>query len=148
MLFPPLFFPLSYRLQSRMPQLTPLSPPFHRAICVISPREMRHFMRWNTANHATNCLKSFYALLSTTPTFLITPQTTPSICKANYSSLSSENHRSQFVKPAKRGLKSIRIIVFFHKRIELSWRWCDTTWTRRTASRGKLSCATRASTPC
>ena len=47
--------------------------------------------------------KSFYALLSTTPTFLITPQTTPSICKANYSPLSSENHRSLFVKPAKRG---------------------------------------------
>ena len=49
------------------------------------------------------CIKSFYALLSTTPTFLITPQTTPSICKANYSPLSSENHRSLFVKPAKRG---------------------------------------------
>ena len=50
-----------------------------------------------------NCIKSFYPLLSTTPTFLITPQTTPSICKANYSPLSSENHRSLFVKPAKRG---------------------------------------------
>ena len=49
------------------------------------------------------CPNSFYALLSTTPTFLITPQTTPSICKANYSPLSSENHRSLFVKPAKRG---------------------------------------------
>ena len=35
--------------------------------------------------------------------FSIISQTTPSICMANYSPLSSENHRSLFVKPAKRG---------------------------------------------
>ncbi|MEZ7713375.1 hypothetical protein [Segatella salivae] len=34
---------------------------------------------------------------------LITLKTTSSISKANYSPLSSENHRSLFVKPAKRG---------------------------------------------
>ncbi|MEZ7713278.1 hypothetical protein [Segatella salivae] len=34
---------------------------------------------------------------------LITPKITSSISKANYSPLSSENHRSLFVKPAKRG---------------------------------------------
>ena len=49
------------------------------------------------------CIKSFYALLSPTSTFLINPQTISSIFMANYSPLSSENHRSLFVKPAKRG---------------------------------------------
>ena len=49
------------------------------------------------------CLKSFYVLLSTTLPPLINLQITPSISIANYSSLSSENHRSLFVKPAKRG---------------------------------------------
>ena len=49
------------------------------------------------------CLKSFYALLSTTSPPLINLQTISSISTANYFSLSSENHRSLFVKPAKRG---------------------------------------------
>ena len=49
------------------------------------------------------CLKSFYALLSTTSPPLINPKITPSISTANYSPPSSENHRSLFVKPAKRG---------------------------------------------
>ena len=49
------------------------------------------------------CYKSFYALLSTTLMFSITSQTTPSISMTNYSPPSSGNHRSLFVKPAKRG---------------------------------------------
>ena len=49
------------------------------------------------------CLKSFYVLLSTTLPPLINLQIISSISMANYSSLSSENHRSLFVKPAKRG---------------------------------------------
>ena len=36
------------------------------------------------------CLTLFYALLSTSSSLLSNPQTTPSICKANYSPLSSE----------------------------------------------------------
>ena len=55
------------------------------------------------ANCAMICPKSFYALLSTSSPLLINPQTLPSISTANYSPLSSENHRSLFVKPAKRG---------------------------------------------
>ena len=53
------------------------------------------------------CIKSFYALLSTTSTFLINPQTTPFISMTNCSPLSSENHRSLFVKPAKRGKQRV-----------------------------------------
>ena len=49
------------------------------------------------------CLKSFYALLSTTSSPLINLQTISSISTANYFPPSSENHRSLFVKPAKRG---------------------------------------------
>ena len=49
------------------------------------------------------CIKSFYPSLSTTSLPPINPKITPSICKANHSPLSSENHRSLFVKPAKRG---------------------------------------------
>ena len=55
------------------------------------------------ANHAPIYHNSYYALLSITPTFLVTPQTTPSIFMANSSPPSSGNHRSLFVKPAKRG---------------------------------------------
>ena len=47
--------------------------------------------------------KPFYALLSTISPTTINPPTTPSISKSNYSPPSSENHRSLFVKPAKRG---------------------------------------------
>ena len=50
-----------------------------------------------------NCIKSFYVSLSTTLPPPNNPQTTPSISMANYSPLSSENHRSLFVEPAKRG---------------------------------------------
>ena len=53
--------------------------------------------------YTMKCLKSFYPSLSTTSPPLINPQTTFSIFMANYSPLSSENHRSQFVKPAERG---------------------------------------------
>ena len=55
------------------------------------------------AYYAMDCLKSFYLSLSTTSMFSITSQTTSSISKSNHSPLSSENHRSLFVKPAKRG---------------------------------------------
>ena len=70
---------------------------------VISYDNLRHFIVQNAAYYAMICIKSFYALLSTTPAFLITPQATPSICMANHSPPSSGNHRSLFVKPAKRG---------------------------------------------
>ena len=49
------------------------------------------------------CIKSFYPSYSTTSPPQINPKITPSISKSNYSPLSSENHRSLFVKPAKRG---------------------------------------------
>ena len=49
------------------------------------------------------CPKPFYLHLSTTSPLPINPQITSSISMANYSPLSSENHRSLFVKPAKRG---------------------------------------------
>ena len=49
------------------------------------------------------CTKSFHAFLSTISPPLINLQITPSISMANYSPPSSGNHRSLFVKPAKRG---------------------------------------------
>ena len=49
------------------------------------------------------CINSFCFVLSTILPPLITPKITSSISKANYSPLSSGNHRSLFVKPAKRG---------------------------------------------
>ena len=55
------------------------------------------------ANYGLKCPNSFYALLSTTSPPPINPKITSSIFMANYSPLSSENHRSLFVKPAKRG---------------------------------------------
>ena len=55
------------------------------------------------ANYCLKCPNSFYALLSTSSMFSIISQITPSIFMANYSPLSSENHRSLFVKPAKWG---------------------------------------------
>ena len=55
------------------------------------------------AYYTMDCLKSFYTSLSTTSPLQINPKITPFICMANYSPLSSENHRSLFVKPAKRG---------------------------------------------
>ena len=60
MLFPPLSLPLSCSLQSRMPQLTPLShhftaqsASFHRTICLISSCKMRHITRWIALNRFT-----------------------------------------------------------------------------------------------
>ena len=53
--------------------------------------------------YTMKCRKSFYVLLSTTSPPLINPKTTSSISMANYSPPSSGNHRSLFVKPAKRG---------------------------------------------
>ena len=55
------------------------------------------------ANYCLKCPNSFYALLSISSMFSIISQITPSIFMANYSPLSSENDRSLFVKPAKRG---------------------------------------------
>ena len=55
------------------------------------------------ANYCLKCPNSFYDLLSSSSMFSIISQITPSIFMANYSPLSSENHRSLFVKPAKRG---------------------------------------------
>ena len=48
-------------------------------------------------------IKPFYPSYSTTSPPLNNPQTISSISTANHSPLSSENHRSLFVKPAKRG---------------------------------------------
>ena len=56
-----------------------------------------------TINHRMKCHKPFYALLATTSPLQTNSKTTPSISRSNYSPLSSENHRSLFVKPAKRG---------------------------------------------
>ena len=48
-------------------------------------------------------IKSFYPSYSATSPPQINPKITSSISKSDYSPLSSENHRSLFVKPAKRG---------------------------------------------
>ena len=67
--------------------------------------------------YAMDCLKSFYPSLSTTSPLQINPKITPSICKANHSPLSSENHRSLFVKPAKRGKQRAggeALFAFYH----------------------------------
>ena len=53
--------------------------------------------------YTMKCLKSFYPSLSRTSPSTISPQITSSISTTNYSPPSSENHRSLFVKPAKRG---------------------------------------------
>ena len=52
--------------------------------------DLRHIIVWFDVFYAVKCRKSFYASLSTTPTFLIILQTTSSISMANYSPLSSE----------------------------------------------------------
>ena len=49
------------------------------------------------------CRKPFYVLLSTLSSPPINPKITSSIFMANHSPPSSGNHRSLFVKPAKRG---------------------------------------------
>ena len=53
--------------------------------------------------YTMKCTKSFHVSLSTTSPPLINLQITPSISMANHSPPSSGNHRSLFVKPAKRG---------------------------------------------
>ena len=55
------------------------------------------------ANHTMICRILFYLSLSITLTPQINSKITSSISTTNYSSPSSENHRSLFVKPAKRG---------------------------------------------
>ena len=52
--------------------------------------KMRQMTIWFAVFYTMKWRKPFYASLSTTPTFLITPQTTSSIFMANYSPLSSE----------------------------------------------------------
>ena len=58
---------------------------------------------WFTVFYTMKWRKPFYALLSKTSPPPINPQITPSISKSNYSPPSSGNHRSLFVKLAKRG---------------------------------------------
>ena len=72
-------------------------------------------------------LKPFNLHLSTAPPPLINPQTTPSISTTNYSPPSSGNHRSLFVKPAKRGkqraggeaLFSLHYFTFYYQPCQL-----------------------------
>ena len=71
--------------------------------CVISCDNLRQMVTCFAVFYAIKCLKSFYASLSTPSPPLINLQITPSISMANYSPPSSGNHRSLFVKPAKRG---------------------------------------------
>ena len=67
------------------------------------PSNLYGFTTWFALFHRVKYGKLFYALLSTTLAPPFNPQTTPSISMANYSPPSSGNHRSLFVKPAKRG---------------------------------------------
>ena len=86
-----------------MRQTTSQTASFYPMICVILYSKMRQMTVCFAVFYTMICYKPFYALLSTTPPPLTNPQITPSICEGNYSPLSSENHRSLFVKPAKRG---------------------------------------------
>ena len=65
--------------------------------------KMHQMTIWFAVFYTIKWRKSFYAFLSTTSPPLINPKTTPSISRSNYSPPSSGNHRSLFVKPAKRG---------------------------------------------
>ena len=64
---------------------------------------MRQMVVWFAVFYTMKWRKPFYASLSTILSPIINSKITPSISTANYSPLSSENHRSLFVKPAKRG---------------------------------------------
>ena len=75
----------------------------YTSICVILRGKMRQMAVCFAVFYTMICHKPFYALLSTMSPSLTNSQITPSICEGNYSPLSSENHRSLFVKPAKRG---------------------------------------------
>ena len=70
---------------------------------IISCTNLRQMVACFAAFYTMKCLKSFYPSLSTTSPSPINPQIISSIFMTNYSPLSSENHRSLFVKPAKRG---------------------------------------------
>ena len=72
-------------------------------ICVISCDNLRHFIVRFAVFYTMKCINSFSFLLSTMAIPLITHKTTSSISKDNYSPPSLGNHRSLFVKPAKRG---------------------------------------------
>ena len=72
-------------------------------VCVISCDNLHHFIVRFAIFYTMKCRKSFYALLSTSPPPPINPKTISSIRMTNYSPPSSGNHRSLFVKPAKRG---------------------------------------------
>ena len=78
---------------------------------------------WFTVFYTMKWRKPFYALLSKTSPPPINPQITPSISKSNYSPPSSGNHRSLFVKLAKRGkqraggeaLYALRYFTFYYQ---------------------------------
>ena len=72
-------------------------------VCVISCDNLRHFIVRFAVFYTMKCRKSFYDLISTLSPPPINPKMTSSISMANYSPPSSGNHRSLFVKPAKRG---------------------------------------------
>ena len=90
--------------QHHHPQLTPKqSPPFSWLTTPLP-------LRGGAVGEAERCwclgfisLTSSHLSLSTTSSSPINPKTTFSISMANYSPPSSGNHRSLFVKPAKRG---------------------------------------------
>ena len=78
-------------------------PIFYATICAISRANLRQMVACFAVFYTMKWRKPFYALLSTLSPPLNNPKTTPSISKSNYSPPSSGNHRSLFVKPAKRG---------------------------------------------
>ena len=73
------------------------------ALCVISRGNLHQMVTCFAVFYTIKWRKLFYASLSISLPPLITLQTTPSIPKSNYSPPSLGNHRSLFVKPAKRG---------------------------------------------
>ena len=72
-------------------------------VCVILGGNLRQIIVCFAVFYTMKCINSFSFLLLAMATPLITPKTTSFISKANYSPPSSGNHRSLFVKPAKRG---------------------------------------------
>ena len=96
-----------------MRQTTSQSASFYAMICVISCGKIRQMAVCFAVFYTMTCHKPFYVLLLTTPPPLTNPQTTSSISIANYSPLSSGNHRSLFVKPAKRGKQRAEVSALF-----------------------------------
>ena len=72
-------------------------------VCVILGGNLRQIIVCFAVFYTMKCINSFSFLLLAMATPLITPKTTSFISKANYSPPSSGNHRSLFVKLAKRG---------------------------------------------